>query len=56
MSQYIHNFRNSILPGSDISTDDKWDALVERLKPTLAFEVRKENCMTFEDTGRVALE
>lgn len=39
----------------DLSAGDKWDKFVEGLKPAIAFEVRKHNCMTFDEAARVAL-
>lgn len=39
----------------DLSAGDKWNKFVEGIKPIIAFEVRKDNCMKLQDAARVAL-
>lgn len=39
----------------DLSASDKWDKFLEGLKAIIAFEVRKDSCMTFGEAARVAL-
>lgn len=55
VTKYVSAFRNATLLVPDLSAGDKWDKFVEGLKPNIAFEVRKDNCMTFEDAARVAV-
>lgn len=55
VSEYITRFRNVTLLVPGISEGEKWDRFVSGLKPQLAFEIRKENCMEFEESCRIAL-